>query len=63
MRLQEADLVVKNGVIFTSEASMPFADSMAIRNGRILRVGNYSSIQVSNFKSFYLLVQDSNLDS
>ncbi|KAK6233558.1 hypothetical protein QUC31_005964 [Theobroma cacao] len=39
------DLIVKNGVIFTSDPSFPFADSMAIRDGRILRVGNYSSLQ------------------
>ncbi|KAG6783319.1 hypothetical protein POTOM_012765 [Populus tomentosa] len=40
-----ADLIVKNAVIFTSDASLPVADSMAIQNGRILRVGNYSSLQ------------------
>ncbi|MBA0811453.1 hypothetical protein Gohar_003350, partial [Gossypium harknessii] len=40
-----ADLIVKNGVIFTSDPSFPFANSMAIRDGRILRIGNYSSLQ------------------
>ncbi|XP_020534012.1 protein LONG AFTER FAR-RED 3 isoform X2 [Jatropha curcas] len=40
-----ADLIVKNGVIFTSDASLPFADSMAVLNGRILRVGNYSALK------------------
>ncbi|XP_022764744.1 uncharacterized protein LOC111309970 isoform X3 [Durio zibethinus] len=40
-----ADLIVKNGVIFTSDPSFTFADSMAIRDGRILRLGNYSSLQ------------------
>ncbi|GLT75124.1 hypothetical protein SLA2020_468730 [Shorea laevis] len=40
-----ADLIVRNGFIFTSDPSLPFADSMAIRNGRILRVGNNSSLQ------------------
>ncbi|WCJ39106.1 Protein LONG AFTER FAR-RED 3 [Euphorbia peplus] len=40
-----ADLILKNGLIFTSDASMLFADSMAVRNGRILRVGNYSALQ------------------
>ncbi|XP_019235567.1 PREDICTED: uncharacterized protein LOC109215900 isoform X3 [Nicotiana attenuata] len=40
-----ADLVVTNGTIYTSDDSLPFADSMAISNGRILRVGNYSSIK------------------
>ncbi|KAA8519102.1 hypothetical protein F0562_013358 [Nyssa sinensis] len=40
-----ADLLVTNGFIYTSDASLPFADSMAVRNGRILRIGNYSSVQ------------------
>ncbi|KAB1201210.1 Transcription initiation factor TFIID subunit 2 [Morella rubra] len=40
-----ADLVVKNAVIFTSDESLPFADSTAVRNGRILRVGNHSFVQ------------------
>ncbi|XP_011091836.1 uncharacterized protein LOC105172175 [Sesamum indicum] len=40
-----ADLVVINGTIYTSDAAFPFADSMAIRSGRILRVGNSSSMQ------------------
>ncbi|XP_043692461.1 protein LONG AFTER FAR-RED 3 [Telopea speciosissima] len=40
-----ADLVVKNGTIYTSDSSLPFAEAMAIRHGRILRVGNYSSLQ------------------
>ncbi|XP_075109582.1 protein LONG AFTER FAR-RED 3 isoform X2 [Nicotiana tabacum] len=40
-----ADLVVTNGTIYTSDDSLPFADSMAISNSRILRVGNYSSIK------------------
>ncbi|XP_057496079.1 protein LONG AFTER FAR-RED 3 isoform X2 [Actinidia eriantha] len=40
-----ADLVVSNGIIYTSDASLPFADSMAVRGGRVLRVGNYSSVQ------------------
>ncbi|KAJ8533612.1 hypothetical protein K7X08_006936 [Anisodus acutangulus] len=40
-----ADLVVTNGTIYTSDEILPFADSMAIRNGRIVRVGHYSSIK------------------
>ncbi|KAK3221493.1 hypothetical protein Dsin_008518 [Dipteronia sinensis] len=44
-RLLTADLILKNGVIFTSDVSLPFADSMAVQNGRILRVGNYSALQ------------------
>ncbi|XP_018818071.1 protein LONG AFTER FAR-RED 3 isoform X2 [Juglans regia] len=40
-----ADLVLTNAVIFTSDDSLPFADSMAVRNGRILRIGNYSFVK------------------
>ncbi|XP_010269387.1 PREDICTED: uncharacterized protein LOC104606051 isoform X2 [Nelumbo nucifera] len=40
-----ADLVVTNAVIYTSDSSLPYAEAMAVRNGRILRVGNYSSVQ------------------
>lgn len=43
---QVADLVVRNATIYTSDAALPFADSMAVRGGRILRVGTYSSIKV-----------------
>ncbi|KAJ4847212.1 Protein LONG AFTER FAR-RED 3 [Turnera subulata] len=39
------DLIVKNGVIFTSDASFPLADSFSVKDGKIHRVGNYSSIQ------------------
>ncbi|CAA7060402.1 unnamed protein product [Microthlaspi erraticum] len=40
-----ADLLVRNGTIFTSDTTLPFADSMAIRNGRILKVGNFSTLK------------------
>ncbi|GMY22717.1 protein LONG AFTER FAR-RED 3-like isoform X1 [Fagus crenata] len=40
-----ADLVVRNAVIYTSDESLPFADSMAVLNGRILRLGNFSFVQ------------------
>ncbi|XP_058196390.1 protein LONG AFTER FAR-RED 3 isoform X3 [Rhododendron vialii] len=40
-----ADLFVTNGFIYTSDSSLPVADSMAIRAGRVLRVGNHSSLQ------------------
>ncbi|KAJ9565611.1 hypothetical protein OSB04_001577, partial [Centaurea solstitialis] len=40
-----ADLLVRNGTIYTSDSSLPFADSMAIRDGRIIRIGNYSFVQ------------------
>ncbi|GMP61000.1 hypothetical protein CsSME_00023639 [Camellia sinensis var. sinensis] len=40
-----ADLMVTNGTIYTSDASLPFADSMALSSGRLLRLGNFSSLQ------------------
>ncbi|KAL2461133.1 Amidohydrolase family [Abeliophyllum distichum] len=40
-----ADLLVTNGTIYTSNVTLPFANAMAIRNGRIFRIGNYSSMQ------------------
>ncbi|XP_040864167.1 protein LONG AFTER FAR-RED 3 isoform X2 [Glycine max] len=40
-----ADLVLRNGVIYTSDDSLPFADSMAVANGRVLCVGNRSFVQ------------------
>uniref|UniRef100_A0A1D1ZJQ9 Putative amidohydrolase ytcJ n=1 Tax=Anthurium amnicola TaxID=1678845 RepID=A0A1D1ZJQ9_9ARAE len=40
-----ADLLVWNGTIFTSDPSLPFAEAMAVARGKILRVGNYSSLQ------------------
>ncbi|KAH6819713.1 Amidohydrolase family [Perilla frutescens var. frutescens] len=42
---EAADFVVMNGTIYTSDAALPYADSMAIRGSRIVRVGNYSSVQ------------------
>lgn len=40
-----ADLVVKNAVIYTSDPSHLWAEAMAIRNNRILAVGDFSSMQ------------------
>ncbi|RDY14702.1 ytcJ, partial [Mucuna pruriens] len=40
-----ADLVLRNAVIYTSDDSLPFADSMAVANGRVLRVGNHSFVK------------------
>lgn len=40
-----ADLIIRNGVIYTSDDSLPFANSMAVANGRVLRIGNNSFVQ------------------
>lgn len=50
-----ADLILRNGVIYTSDDSLLFADSMAVGNGRVLRVGNYSFVKVSWAWLAYLL--------
>lgn len=44
-----ADVVVVDATIYTSDPVLPFAEAMAIRNGRILRVGNYSDIKVTPY--------------
>ncbi|PKU86198.1 hypothetical protein MA16_Dca002029 [Dendrobium catenatum] len=40
-----ADLVVRNATIYTSVASIPFAEAMAVRNGRILRIGTDAHVR------------------
>ncbi|PNY13904.1 amidohydrolase ytcj-like protein [Trifolium pratense] len=40
-----ADLIIRNGVIYTSDDSLPFVNSMAVANGRVLRIGNNSFVQ------------------
>ncbi|KAK7364587.1 hypothetical protein VNO80_13324 [Phaseolus coccineus] len=42
-------LVLRNGVIYTNEDSLPFAESMAVANGRVLRAGNHSFVKVGIF--------------
>uniref|UniRef100_A0A0D6R1A8 Amidohydrolase 3 domain-containing protein n=2 Tax=Araucaria cunninghamii TaxID=56994 RepID=A0A0D6R1A8_ARACU len=44
-----AQLVIKNAVIYTSDPSLPWAESMAIRSGRILALGNFSSLHAQGF--------------
>ncbi|KAL5994643.1 hypothetical protein ACLOJK_024696 [Asimina triloba] len=51
-----ADLVVTNGIIYTADSSLPFAEAMAIRSGRIIRVGNRSSVQVRSFAAVSVVV-------
>ncbi|XP_078442800.1 amidohydrolase family [Wolffia australiana] len=40
-----ADLLVWNGSIFTSDPSFPFPEAMAVRGGKILGLGSYSSLE------------------
>ncbi|KAI0497471.1 hypothetical protein KFK09_020699 [Dendrobium nobile] len=45
VRDSAADLVVRNANIYTSDASIPFAEAMAVRNGRILRIGTDAHVR------------------
>ena len=40
-----ADLIISGGKIATVDAAQPFAESLAIRNGRILCVGTQSQVE------------------
>ncbi|XP_020592911.1 uncharacterized protein LOC110033320 isoform X2 [Phalaenopsis equestris] len=40
-----ADLVVRNATIYTSNSSIPFAEALAVRNGRIIRIGSDASVR------------------
>lgn len=55
--LQLADFIVTNATIFTADDSLPFAESMAIRDTRIVGVGNYSFIKVL-WQFFFLQLKD-----
>lgn len=41
---QKADLILTNGVIYTVDADQPWAEAIAIRGDRILKVGNATDI-------------------
>ncbi|THU55338.1 hypothetical protein C4D60_Mb11t05520 [Musa balbisiana] len=56
-----ADLVVMNATIYTSDPSLPFAQAMAVRGGRILRVGSYSSVEDLVGQQTYVLNLNGNV--
>lgn len=39
-------MILANATIYTADPARPFADAMAIRAGRVLRVGTYESVKV-----------------
>jgi predicted amidohydrolase YtcJ len=39
-------MILANATIYTADPARPFADAMAIRVGRVLRVGTYESVKV-----------------
>lgn len=40
-----ADMILANATIYTADPAMPFAEAMAVRAGRVLRVGGYYSVK------------------
>ncbi|RLM61486.1 putative amidohydrolase YtcJ [Panicum miliaceum] len=40
-----ADMILANATIYTADAARPFAGAMAVRAGRVLRVGAYESVK------------------
>uniref|UniRef100_A0A0D9VAB3 Amidohydrolase 3 domain-containing protein n=1 Tax=Leersia perrieri TaxID=77586 RepID=A0A0D9VAB3_9ORYZ len=40
-----ADMILANATIYTADPAMPFAEAMAVRDGRVLRVGGYDSVK------------------
>eukprot|EP00249_Psilotum_nudum_P004681 c18189_g1_i3 orf=660-2312(-) len=43
----EADVIITNAVIYTCDPDLPWADSMAVRKGRISRIGSVARVQVT----------------
>jgi hypothetical protein len=41
-------MVLANATIYTADPARPFADAMAVRDGRVLRVGTYESVKVAS---------------
>ncbi|KAF8642101.1 hypothetical protein HU200_067358 [Digitaria exilis] len=40
-----ADMILANATIYTADPALPFAAAMAVRAGRVLRVGDYESVK------------------
>uniref|UniRef100_A0ACD5WL77 Uncharacterized protein n=2 Tax=Avena sativa TaxID=4498 RepID=A0ACD5WL77_AVESA len=40
-----ADMILANATIYTADPARPFAAAMAVRSGRLLRVGTYDSVK------------------
>ncbi|KAK3166521.1 hypothetical protein QOZ80_1AG0046830 [Eleusine coracana subsp. coracana] len=40
-----ADMILANATIYTADPARPFANAMAVRAGRVLRVGTYESVK------------------
>ena len=39
-------MILANATIYTADPARPFADAMAVRGGRVLRIGTYESVKV-----------------
>ncbi|KAL6853444.1 hypothetical protein ACP4OV_019473 [Aristida adscensionis] len=50
-----ADMILANATIYTADDARPFAGAMAVRAGRVLRVGTYDSVKVLKGRNTYEL--------
>ncbi|CAD6267370.1 unnamed protein product [Miscanthus lutarioriparius] len=41
-----ADMILANATIYTADPARPFTDAMAVRGGRVLRIGTYESVKL-----------------
>ena len=44
-------MILANATIYTADPARPFAAAMAVRGGRVLRVGAYDSVKVSSTRT------------
>ena len=47
-------MILANATIYTADPARPFADTMAVRGGRVLRIGTYESVKVALRRCFAL---------
>uniref|UniRef100_A0A453GP36 Amidohydrolase 3 domain-containing protein n=1 Tax=Aegilops tauschii subsp. strangulata TaxID=200361 RepID=A0A453GP36_AEGTS len=50
-----ADMILANATIYTADPARPFAAAMAVRAGRVLRVGTYDSLKEFKGRDTYEL--------
>lgn len=44
-KAEKADVIFRNGKVYTQDADLPWAEAVACRDGRIIRVGNYEEME------------------
>ena len=46
-------MILANATIYTADPARPFAAAMAVRAGRVLRVGTYESVKVRSTRTSF----------